>query len=226
MDFDTSIFISALFSPAFAKGAVITLSLALLSHAAAVLLSLPMALVLIGKDRVGAAFVKAYIVIFRAIPLLLLLLLIWNGLPQIHPIFRESWFSPFLGALFGIAISEAAYQVEINRSALSALPEGQTDAGKALGLKGWQIFLLIKFPQAVRIALPPTVNEFITILKATSLATIISLRELMNTAQLSVAFSYRYAEYYSAALVYYVAMVMVLMVVQSALEKRMSWISK
>lgn len=170
--------------------------------------------------------VKVYITIFRAIPLLLLLMLIWNGLPQIHPIFRESWFSPFLGALIAIAISEAAYQVEINRSALIALHDGQSDAGKALGLNGWQIFFLIKFPQAVRIALPPTVNEFITILKATSLATIISLRELMTTAQLAVAFSYRYAEYYSAALIYYVVMVMALMALQTVLEKRMAWISK
>ncbi|MFZ1743627.1 MAG: ABC transporter permease subunit, partial [Pontixanthobacter sp.] len=132
MGFETDVFISALFSPAFARGAGITLSLALLSHALAILLSLPMAIVLLGKNRIAAGLIKAYIVVFRAIPLLLLLLLIWNGLPQIHPIFRDSWFSPFLGALIGIAISEAAYQVEINRSALSALPEGQTDAGKAL----------------------------------------------------------------------------------------------
>lgn len=100
------------------------------------------------------------------------------------------------------------------------------DAGRALGLTNWQIFFLIKFPQAARIALPPTVNEFITILKATSLATIISLRELMTTAQLAVAFSYQYAEYYSAALVYYVVMVTMLMGVQGMLERKMAWTTK
>lgn len=125
MNFDTSTFVAALLSPAFFKGAAITLSLALLSHAVAIVISLPMAVILLGGNRIGRAVIKVYIVVFRAIPLLLLLLLIWNGLPQINPIFRESWFSPFVGALVGLAISEAAYQVEINRAVLSAVPEGR-----------------------------------------------------------------------------------------------------
>ncbi|MBZ0262859.1 MAG: amino acid ABC transporter permease [Hyphomicrobiales bacterium] len=226
MDFDLTIFVSALSSPALIKGAALTLVLTLVAHALAIAISLPMAVMLRGTSRIGRNVIKAYIVLFRAVPLLLLLLLIWNGLPQINPVFREKWFTPFLAALIGLALIEAAYQIEINRAALSAIDKGQIDAGNALGLTPFQIFILVQLPQALRIALPPTVNEFITLLKSTSIATVISLRELMTVTQQAVAFSYRFAEYYSAALIYYVAMVLVLMMVQAAAERRMRWIGK
>ena len=126
--------------------------------------------------------------------------------------------------VIGLSLIEVAYQVEINRAALSAVAPGQIDAGEALGFTPLQIFFQIRLPQAARIALPPTVNEFITLLKSTSIATVISLRELMTVAQQAVTYSYRYAEYYSAALLYYVAMVLVLMIVQKNIERRLSWV--
>jgi His/Glu/Gln/Arg/opine family amino acid ABC transporter permease subunit len=224
MNFDVDIFLSALTSKALLTGAVVTLVLTVSSHAVAIAISLPMAVALLGKSRVANRFANAYIVLFRAVPLILLLLLIWNGLPQVDPVFREQWFTPFLAALIGLSLIEVAYQVEINRAALSAVAPGQIDAGEALGFTPLQIFFLIRLPQAARIALPPTVNEFITLLKSTSIATVISLRELMTVAQQAVAYSYRYAEYYSAALLYYVAMVLVLMIVQKNIERRLSWI--
>jgi ABC-type amino acid transport system permease subunit len=80
-------------------------------------------------------------------------------------------------------------------------------------------------PQAVRIIIPPTGNEFITLLKLTSLAFVISLHELLTAAQVRAASDFRYPEAYSAALVYYLAIVSVLMVVQAQLEKRFTWSS-
>lgn len=226
MDFDWSIYVSALLSRSMFMGAVLAIALTLLSHALAIAISLPMAIALRGQNRTLKAATKAYVTLFRAIPILLLLLIIWNGLPQLNPVFREQWFTPFLAALIGLALTEAAYQVEINRAALGAVHHGQVDAGNALGFTRLQIFFLIQVPQALRVALPPTVNEFITLLKATSIASVISLRELMTVTQQAVAFTYRYAEYYLAALSYYVAMVLVLMMVQAVLERRMSWIGR
>ncbi|MFO1087989.1 MAG: amino acid ABC transporter permease [Hyphomicrobiales bacterium] len=224
MDFDFRIFFSALTSPAIVTGAGVTLLLTLLSHAIAIGISLPMAVALLGRNKTLKTGAKAYIVLFRAIPVILLLLLIWNGLPQVFPIFRDEWFTPFFAALVGLSLIEAAYQVEINRTALAAIPKGQIDAGNALGFRPLQVFFLIKLPQAMRIALPPTVNEFITLLKSTSIATVISLRELMTITQQSVAYSFRYSEYYLAALCYYVAMVLILMALQSVAERRMAWV--
>lgn len=226
MDFDWSVFFSALLSPSLFMGAVLAIALTVCAHALAIMLSLPMAIALRGTSTTLKTATKAYVTLFRAIPVLLLLLIVWNGLPQLSPVFREQWFTPFLAALIGLALTEAAYQVEINRAALSAVHHGQVDAGNALGLTRLQIFFLIQVPQAMRVALPPTVNEFITLLKATSIASVISLRELMTVTQQAVAFTYRYAEYYLAALAYYVAMVLVLMVLQALLERRMSWIGR
>lgn len=207
----------------FLWGAFLTLSLTFVSHILAILLSLPLALALNGKNRLFWYASKAYVTVFRGIPTLLLLLFVWNGFPQIWPVFREPWFSPFLAALIALCLNEAAYQVEINRAAFNAIDTGQLAAGDALGFRRRQTYRLIIIPQALRIALPPTVNEFITLLKATSLASVISLRELMTLTQQSVSSTFRYAEYYSVAACYYLAMVIMLVMVQSLVERKFAW---
>lgn len=223
MTFDTAVFWQALTSGAFAYGAALTLALALLAHGAAILIAIPLAVLIRRPQRRWRWPVVAYVGLFRAIPTLLLLLIVWNALPQIAPALREPWFTPFLAACVSLALNEAAYQVEINRAALGAVDAGQTQAADALGFKRWQTFLLIVLPQAVRTALPPTVNEFITLIKLTSLASVISLQELMTVTQISVARTFQFAEYYAAALVYYLAMVFALMALQTRLERRFAW---
>jgi His/Glu/Gln/Arg/opine family amino acid ABC transporter permease subunit len=223
LEFDINLFWHALTSVAFARGAAIALILALVSHAFAILISLVLAQGLDSRWLFIRGATRAYVAVFRAVPLLLVLLFIWNGFPQISPIFREEWFSPFLAAFIGLSFVEAAYQVEINRAALQAVNNGQREAGAALGLRPWQVSLLVIFPQALRVATPPTMNEFITLLKSTSLATVISLQELMTVTQQSVAVSFKYAEYYAVAVVYYVAIVLLLSAVQSRFERRFSW---
>jgi His/Glu/Gln/Arg/opine family amino acid ABC transporter permease subunit len=223
VSFNTDIFWSALFSATFFRAALVALALTILAHAAAILLSLPLALALDGRRAWLRWAATAYVGLFRALPALLLLLFVWNGLPQISPVFREPWFSPFIAAFVALTLNEAAYQVEINRAALSAVDGGQYQAGAALGLRKLQVFFLIVMPQALRVALPPTVNEFISLLKTTSLASVISLTELMAVTQQSVASSFRYAEYYAAASIYYLAMVYALMALQKRFERRFAW---
>jgi polar amino acid transport system permease protein len=223
LSFDFGLFWQTLLSGAFFRAALVTLSLTIVSHATAILLSIPLALALNRKRGIIKRAARLYVGVFRALPALLLLLFVWNGLPQISPVFRESWFSPFVAALLALALNEAAYQVEINRAALSAIDPGQYQAGAALGFRRFNIMRLIVIPQALRIALPPTVNEFITLLKTTSLASVISLTELMAVTQQSVATTFRYAEFYSVAALYYLVMVYVLMLIQSRIERRFAW---
>ncbi|MCB1462896.1 MAG: amino acid ABC transporter permease [Nitratireductor sp.] len=223
MEFDTQVFWSALFSAAYLKGALITLSLTVIGHATAIVVSLPMALVLNGSNRIARTLASGYVLVFRAVPQLLLLLFVWNALPQFIPIFREPWFNPFLAAWLALSLNEAAYQVEINRSALRSVDHGQGAAGIALGLTYTDVFRFIVFPQAARIAIAPTVNEFITLLKITSLASVISLQELMTVTQIEVARTFQFSEYYLAALIYYLVMVFTLMAIQKRVERRFSW---
>ncbi|WP_234819351.1 ABC transporter permease subunit [Sinorhizobium meliloti] len=91
-----------------------------------------------------------------------------------------------------------------------------------MGLHSWQTFLLVTLPQALRIAVPALINEFISLLKTTSLATVISLEELMTVTQFAIATSFRFLEWYGAALVYYMAMVSVLTLGQVHIERFLS----
>lgn len=223
MSFDFSAFWGALTSEAFFRGACVTIILSLLSHGVGILISIPVAVIINRGDSLAARVLKGLVGILRGAPTLLQLLFVWNALPQFLPIFREPWFTPFLAAWIALSLNEAAYQVEINRAALKAVDPGQEAAGQALGLGRFQIFRYITMPQAMRVAIPPTVNEFITLLKITSLASVISLQELMSTASRGVSTTFQFSEYYAAALVYYLIMVYALVYFQGKLERKYSW---
>ncbi|MGS0647348.1 ABC transporter substrate-binding protein/permease [Komagataeibacter melomenusus] len=221
--FRWSTFFGALTSAAFMRGAFITLAVAVLSHLTAIALSIPLALVLNGRDSMLRTGIKLYVALFRGAPTLLQLLFIWNALPQFLPFFREAWFTPFLATWLALSINESAYQVEINRAALTAIDPAQALAGNALGLSRGQVYRHVIFPQALRIALPPTINAFITLLKTTSLASVISVQELLAVTQIQVARTFEFTEYYAAALVYYLAMVFFFLLVQKRVERRFAW---
>ncbi|MQY31781.1 amino acid ABC transporter permease [Nocardia aurantia] len=226
MTFDRDIFWSALTSAEFLHGAWLSLALAVVSMALATVLGFAVALLRTASRPVPRAIGGAYVWFFRAIPTLLVLLIIWNAGPQLFPALREHWFTPFLAALFGFAIVEAAYMAEILRAALESVDEGQHLAARAIGLAPHQVMLKVVLPQAIKVALPPTGNELIALLKYTSLASVISLRELLTTAQVGVSVTFRYAEYYSAALVYYLVIVSALMAAQALIERRYRWVSR
>ena len=220
MTFDPRVFWGALFSAPFALGALTSLALALAAHAVGIALGLALAVL-----AEGAAWrrwlVGIYTWLFRGAPTLLQLLFVWNALPQLIPALRSTWFSPFLAALLALSLNEAAYQAEISRAALLAVDEGQIQAAQALGLRAAPIFFLIRLPQAIRIGLPPTVNEFITLLKTTSLASVISLQELLAVTSREISSTFHFTELYAGALGYYLAIVSVLMLGQSWVERRM-----
>lgn len=225
MDFDGTIFFDALFSEAYYVGAAISLSLATLSLLFATFFGFFLAVFRISKNAVLSSFAGVYIWMFRAIPALLLLLIVWNALPQIFPIFRQEWYSPFLAALLAFAVLEAAYMAEIIRAAILSVDDGQALAGRALGMTPSQVMRKVTLPQLIRIAIPPTANEYIGMIKYTSLASVISLQELLTRAGNGVSVTFRFLEFYLAALIYYLLIVSVLMIFQKQLERKYSWIS-
>lgn len=226
MNFDPSTFWEALGSWSFLRGALLTLGLTVAAHATAILIAVPLAVALNGPPSFLRKLVSAYVGFFRAVPTLLQLLFVWNALPQFFPVFREEWFTPFFAAWIALSLNESAYQVEINRAALSSVDGGQMAAGQAVGLKKSHIYRHVLLPQALRVAMPPTMNEFITLLKLTSLASVISLQELMTVTQINVARTFQFSEYYAVALVYYLGMVYSLMGLQRLVERRFRWASR
>ena len=219
MSFDAHVFWAALFSWPIFDGALISLALTIASHAVGIVLGLFLALLGAARARPPRVFAKIYIWLFRGAPTLLQLLFVWNALPQLLPVFRQHWFTPFLAAWLALSLNEAAYQAEISRAALASVPPEQRDAGFALGLSRAQCFRLVLLPQAIRVAIPPTANEFITLLKVTSLASVISLQELLAVTTREISVSFRFTELYTVALIYYLAIVSALMLGQSWLER-------
>lgn len=222
MVFDSSLFLDAVFGWPLAKGALLTLVLSVGVMALSMGISLFTGSLATSSRRGIRWSMASYVWLFRGAPALLVLLFIWNGLPQLFPSFRGGWFTPFLAAFVALTLIQIAYLTEIFRSAFAAVGSGQREGAAALGLHRWQVFMLVVLPQALRVALPALVNEFISLLKATSLATIISLNELMTTTQFAIATSFQFLEWYSAALVYYMVLVSVLTGLQIRVERVLS----
>jgi polar amino acid transport system permease protein len=189
--------------PALFDGLKITLSLSILSVIAGLIFSLFLALGKISKNKILQKLSGAYIFFFRGTPLLMQLFFIYYALPQINPAFTIK--SRFIAAFIAFTLNSAAYQAEIIRAAIQSIDKGQFEAAKALGMTHAQTMRLIIIPQSYRRLIPPVGNEFIMVIKDTSLVSTIALVDLMKrTSQIQSSAS--------TALVYIPAMIMYLLV--------------
>jgi len=199
--FDTHLFWEALSSSPYWRGALTALELTAASLTTAVVIGFFVALGVLSARRSVRSLSWIYNWLFRATPTLLQLYFIWYALPQLWPGFAGSWFTPFMAAWIALSLNEAAYMSEIIRAGLLSVDPGQELAGRALGMTRRRILRRVIVPQAIRIIIPPTGNEFITLLKLTSLAYVISLHELLTAAQVRGAADFHYAEAYGAAVI-------------------------
>jgi polar amino acid transport system permease protein len=225
VDFDLGVFFEALTSTTLRDGAVVTISLTLVSFLAGLAIGLPVALLRLSGSAVlrGAGWV--YIWVFRAVPTIVQLFFVWYALPQLIPALRGPGFLPFYAAAIALSLNEAAYAAEIIRGGLLSVDDGQRLAARALGMQPASVFRRVVAPQVIRVIIPPTANDFITLLKITSLAYVVSLQEIMTAAQAQVSMSFRFAEWYGAAAVYYLVLVSIFMVGQAWFERRYIWTS-
>jgi polar amino acid transport system substrate-binding protein len=163
----------------FLRAALVTLEVSLLSF----LLAVPIGLVLAVSRVYGRAPMQAlarvYIELFRGTPVLLQLYVLYYGLADVWNL------SAIQAAVIGLGLNYGAYEAEVYRGALLAIPRGQTEASKALGLGPWQTLRHILLPQALRLALPPMTNDFVSLLKDSSLVGVIAVIELTKRMQLA-----------------------------------------
>jgi His/Glu/Gln/Arg/opine family amino acid ABC transporter permease subunit len=226
VDFRFDIFLEALTSKTLRDGALITVSLTIVSFIAGATIGLVMALLRTNRFRVVRGLAWVYIWIFRALPTLVILFIVWYALPQLLPVFQGTWFLPFYAAAIGLSVNEGAYAAEIMRGGLLSVDDGQRLAARALGMGPTSVFRRIVAPQVVRVVIPPMANDFITLLKLTSLASVVSLREILTNTQTAIASTFRFAEWFGAAAIYYLVLVSVFMVGQAWLERRYVWTSQ
>ncbi len=152
----------------------------------------------------------------RGLPILVLLLLVYRGLPSAGILFDA-----FLSASIALVWSSAAYSAEIIRTGLGAVPRGQFDAALALSMNRTDMYRLIVLPQALRVSIPPLVNLGITMFHATSLATVITVEEIMHIANLEGSIYFRYMSVFMAAAVIYLAITVPLSLFADRLARRL-----
>ncbi|NDL63221.1 amino acid ABC transporter permease/ATP-binding protein [Acerihabitans arboris] len=206
MIFDWTYFFSLFSMRSFWQACVTVVELSVLSW----LISLVLGFVLANSRQSGPwwlrALSKVYIWLFRSVPLLVLVVFIYN-LPQMLPSTGVVLGNAFFAGLVATVTAETAYMAEIHRGGLISVDKGQHEAGRALGIRFLGVQRLIVIPQAFRIALPSLINEFITIVKQTSLISVISLPELLMTGQRLYAENFLVMETLAAVAVYYVLIV-------------------
>jgi polar amino acid transport system permease protein len=222
--FDPGIVWKFLFNPLILQGARTTLIVALLAQAFGVALGVVSALMRMSKNPLISGPANFYVWFFRGTPLLLQLLFWFNGVPQLlgsNPNVAD-FLSPFRVAVFGLAINEGAYMTEIVRAGIESVEGGQMDAAKSLGMTYGMAMRRIILPQALRVILPPTGNEFIAMLKNSSLCIVIGLVELLNAARFTYSHNYKMMELLVVAAIWYLVMTSVFSLLQAELESRLS----
>lgn len=199
-------------------GIKITIPLTLLSFLFGCIIALLLALVQIRNVKGLKQFARFYIWIFRGTPLIVQLFIVFFGLPSIGIVLDA-----FPSAVIAFSLNLGAYNSEIFRSAIQAIPEGQTEAAYMVGLSYPQAMRKVVMPQAFRIAFPPLFNSLIGLTKDTSLASSITVIELFSTAQQIAARTYEPFALYCEAAAIYLLICTVLTWVQNRLEKKLAW---
>ena len=193
-----------------------TIPLTLISFALGMVLALITALARISKNRILNGIFFLYVWVFRGTPLLVQLFIVFFGLPSVG-----IQMDALTAAILTFSLNTGAYASENIRSALLAIPQGQYESAASLGMSRWQILYRIIAPQAFKIALPPLSNNFVSLVKDTSLAASITIVEIFMTAQRIAARTYEPLLLYCMVAVYYLVFCTFLNYLQSVLEKRM-----
>jgi polar amino acid transport system permease protein len=217
-----------------AKGIGITVLVTLVAYVSACVLGLGLAVGGLSRWIVLRQVCRFYIEIMRGVPIIVLLLYVafvvaplmvegWNavaGLLGLEPV-RTRDFPLLWRAVMALALAYSAFLAEIFRAGLQAVDKGQIEAAKALGLNGWQRFRHIVFPQAFRMVLPPLGNDFVAMVKDSSLVSVLGVTDVTQLGKVTAATNFRYFETYNTVALIYLTMTITLSLVLRRIEARL-----
>ncbi|MBE2275922.1 MAG: amino acid ABC transporter permease [Rhodobacteraceae bacterium] len=216
------------------KGIGVTVAVAVIAYAGASALGLGLAVMGLSRFMVLRQAARLYIEILRGVPILVLLLYVAFALtPAV--VSGIGWLQQGLGlepirtrdvpllwrAVIALMLAYSAFLAEIFRAGLQAVDKGQIEASMALGLSGWQRFRLVRFPQAFRLILPPYGNDFVAMVKDSSLVAVLGITDIAQLAKVTAAGNFRYFETYNVAAFLYLVMTIGLSLVLRRFEARM-----
>ncbi len=208
-------FFRYLFSPYLMEGVVTTLWLAVVAMILGCTLGGILAFMRMSKSRIVRGIAGTYIWLWRGTPLLVQMIIIYTGLPQIG-----IRLGVVESAILALTLHEGAYFAEIVRSGIMSVGKGQDDASRALGMAWWQRMRIVIVPQATRVIIPPLGNQFNLMLKTTSLASVISMEELLRHSQQLAQIEFRVLEVYFCAALWYLLLTTIWGQVQVRIEAR------
>jgi polar amino acid transport system permease protein len=195
------------------EGVWTTVWLSVVVMALGLLVGLLAALMNLSRHPVPHTVARFYLWLIRGTPLLIQLIIIYTGLPQIG-----IRFNVVQSALIGMVLNEGAYLSEIIRAGILSVPKGQYDAARALGMTYPVLMRVVVMPQAARVIIPPLGNNFNGLLKTTSLVSVISMEELLRRSQMLIQLEFRVLEIFLVAALYYLTLTTLWGLVQRRLE--------
>ena len=198
-------------------GLGLTIGLSVAAIVVSVLLGVVLALSALSSSAPLRLVSRGYVEVFRAIPLLVLLLWVYYGLPMLTGL----QFGAFAAGVISLALSDAAFEAEIFRAGIQAVAKGQREAAQTLGLSSRDTFRYVIFPQAIRTILPALGNQFVYVLKMSSLVSVIGLQELTRRANELNVTEYRPLEIYTALVLEYLLLILLTSWGVRRLERRM-----
>ena len=199
------------------SGITITIYISVISIILAMIIGLVVALPSLSNNKFLSYFNIAYVEIVRAIPLLVLILWIYYGLP----IMTGISFSPFVSGIVALTISESAFQAEIFRAGINSINKGQYEVASSLGMNFWKKMRLVILPQAIKVVLPALGNQFVYVLKMSSLVSIIGIADLTRKANELVVSTYRPLEIYTFLILEYLVLILIVSYFVRKLEKKL-----
>ena len=199
-------------------GLWLTVSLSVSAIALAVVIGVLLALAGLSRSPLLRGASRVYVECFRAVPLLVLLLWVYYGLPVVTGL----QFGTFAAGLITLAVSDSAFEAEVFRAGIQSVPRGQREAAQTLGLSRWKTFRFIVFPQAIRTILPALGNQFVYVLKMSSLVSVVGLQELTRRANELNVTEYRPLEIYSFLVLEYLALILLVSWGVRRLERRLA----
>lgn len=217
-----------------AKGIWITVLVTLIAYTGACLLGLGLAVACLSNSLILRQAARLYIEVMRGIPIIVLLLYVafvvapglvaawnWAAVPLGAEELRGRDFPLLWRAVIALMLAYSAFLAEIFRAGLQAVDKGQVEAAKALGLNRWQRFRHIVFPQAFRMVLPPLGNDFVAMVKDSSLVSVLGVMDITQLAKVTAAGNFRYFETYNVAALLYLTMTIGLSLLLRRLEARL-----
>ncbi len=194
-----------------------TVGLSLLAITASVLLGLAVALPGLSSQRWLRYLSRTYVEVFRAIPILVMILWVYYGLPVVMGVSLE----PFASGVLALALCDSAFEAEIFRGGIQSIARGQHEAAESLGLNYWDKMRFVILPQALRRVLPPMGNQFVYMLKMSSLVSVVGLTELTRRANELVVTAYRPLEIYTFLVLEYLVLIIAVSYLVRGMERRL-----